>query len=81
MVAAPCGRRGAVGTLAVGGGMAIGAPVAIPPQGTRNGVAAVLRPPGIGHPEKLVPHLPPSPAERALWAQFDAEGGTLWRTT
>jgi len=23
-----------------------------------------------GHPERLVPHLPPSPVERQLWAQF-----------
>ncbi|MEU7600552.1 DUF6059 family protein [Streptomyces sp. NPDC040724] len=27
-------------------------------------------PPGPGHPECLVPDLPPSPAERALWSQL-----------
>ncbi|MFF4037014.1 DUF6059 family protein [Streptomyces sp. NPDC001816] len=30
--------------------------------------------PGLGHPERLVPHLPPSPAEQALWSELTSDG-------
>ncbi|MGW4891922.1 DUF6059 family protein [Kitasatospora sp. NPDC004240] len=32
--------------------------------------------PGPGHPERLVPHVPLSPAERALWSQLGGAGAT-----
>ena len=62
-------------------GLALGAPTVLPVPGRqRLAWPGCLRGPAPGHPERLVPQLPPSPVERALWAELDAGPGTPWRT-